>query len=316
MEQFFLIGIVTCLFNFQTSLSQATDFRHEDQFPPQIIRNGKSEILDNLEPFKILNTKLSPDPSFPTPSVGLIPGGDSIELAYVQHFLSPDMIQKLINVCDSRKGWTSSPQTHNLHGQGSTTVKNTRTSRSCPFIWPQLYLEHMDILSTYPDKVRSARLKEEVELAWNVTQHVAALLDVKEEHVEPFQLLKYESGEFYKQHHDHGSYYGEDTEQRPWTFLLYLSDIPSCYDSNGVAYDNGGGYTYFNNLDISVVPRMGDGILWRNIDEHTGNVLEDALHEARPLSNDDHFVKYAMNVWISQEKVMEHIEVGAYRTHF
>jgi len=162
-----------------------------------------------------------------------------------------------------------------------------------------------------------APLKSEIELTWELTQRIASFMGVEEEYVEPFQLVRYLPGEFYREHHDHGSYYGVHTEQRPWTFLLFLSDIPSSQEDN--SSDGGGGYTKFRALEeesggIAIVPRMGDGVLWRNVDEETGKVLDVAVHEAVPPADDKEVVKYAMNVWIAKDKIMENMDVSAYRT--
>ena len=131
--------------------------------------------------------------------------------------------------------------------------------------------------------------------------------------MEPFQLVRYLPGEFYRQHHDHGGYYGVETEQRPWTLLVFLSDIPS---RNG---DDGGGYTLFKELGedeggLAIVPRMGDAVLWRNVHEETGDVLMDAVHEAVPPNDGGDVIKYAMNVWIADKKIKENMDVSAYRT--
>ena len=132
--------------------------------------------------------------------------------------------------------------------------------------------------------------------------------------MEPLQLVRYLPGEFYKEHHDHGGYYGVQTEQRPWTLLVFLSSVPS---NNGF---EGGGYTLFKELGerddggIAIVPRMGDAVLWRNVDEDTGEVLQKAVHEAIPPKDGGAVVKYAMNVWITDKKIKENMDVSAYRT--
>ena len=133
-------------------------------------------------------------------------------------------------------------------------------------------------------------------------------------------MVRYQPGEFYKEHHDHGSYYGVATEQRPLTLLIFLSDLPSSSE-----VDNGG-YTKFRALGgggddddekngggISVVPRQGDGVLWKNEDEN-GTLLMDAIHEAIPPKDGGDVIKYAMNVWIAGKKIKENLDVSSYRT--
>jgi len=240
----------------------------------------------------------------PKPSVANIPGGESISLRYVQDLITPEIASKLIGSCDKRNGWTSSPQSV----AGTATVKATRTSRSCPLIWPQLYLPLLDDPSMAS---RLAPVKDEIDLTWHLTQRIASFLNIREEYIEPFQLVRYQPGEFYKEHHDHGSYYGALTEQRPLTLLVFLSNIPSSAE-----VDNGG-YTKFRALDgkngVSVVPRLGDGVLWKNEDDN-GQLLMDAVHEAIPPKDGGDVIKYAMNVWIAKKKIKENLDVSAYRT--
>jgi hypothetical protein len=170
----------------------------------------------------------------------------------------------------------------------------------------------------YKSRIEASGLKDEIDLTWRLTQRVSQLLDVGEEFVEPFQLVRYQPGEFYKEHHDHGSYYGVNTEQRPLTLLVFLSDLPS---SNNQKEANSGGYTKFRALGdktdsagVSVVPRMGDGVLWKNEDDN-GNLLMDAIHEAiPPEDNEEGIIKYAMNVWIAKKPIKDNLDVSAYRT--
>lgn len=186
-----------------------------------------------------------------------------------------------------------------------------------------------------------AVIRDEIEITWELTQRVASFLDVGEEYVEPFQIVRYQPGQLYKEHHDHGGYYGKDTEQRSWTLLVFLTDLPA----KTIHGERAGGYTKFRALGndndhenndrdshshsdshsdgVSIVPRMGDGVLWRNEDELTGEVLLDAVHEAVPpiqqqqqqqQPNDEVIIKYAMNVWIAKDKIQKNLDVSSFRT--
>ena len=252
----------------------------------------------------------------PQPSRYNIPGGESISLQYIQNFIPHTILTQLITLCNTRNGWTSSPQSLD----GKSQVKATRTSRSCPLLWPQLYLPLREDPS-YATKLQP--ILDELDVTWALTQRIASLLHVGEEYIEPFQLVRYLPGEFYKQHHDHGGYYGVETEQRPWTLLVFLSTVPSTL-SDGGGEEGGGGYTLFKELGnanndnddggIAIVPRMGDAVLWRNVHDETGQVLMDAVHEAVPPKDGGEVVKYAMNVWIADKKIKENMDVSAYRT--
>ncbi len=327
-----------------------TDNDNNGRAPPQMLTNGTLRPIDpsSFQPIENVNhdplldgtikigtaddtntntnTKADANTNASTkPNITMasIPEGEGISLHYVQNFLSADTVSKFISMCNQRSGWTNSPQS--IDGSASVN-KATRTSSSCPLIWPQLYLPIWTD-PTHPKHSRLEPLKDEIELTWHLTQRVASFLNISEEHVEPFQIVRYEPGQLYREHHDHGSYYGANTEQRPYTLLLFLSDMPT----------DKGGYTKFRALNedgdgVSIVPRMGDGVLWRNEDELTGELLMDAVHEAVPPvhghghGHDDEtenanvnvnanaVVKYAMNVWIAKDKIMENMDVSAYRT--
>ena len=272
----------------------------DSQQLPTILRKGVMEILDD-ELFG------SSDEERPTsteaesvPDVANVPGGETVRLRYVKSFLSLDEVAAAIGFCDGRAGWTASRQTYD--GDGSAVNKTSRTSSSCPLIWPLLYLPRLEALR------ESGRLKpeleDEIQFAWKLMQRISNFLEVDVARIEPLQLIRYEPGQFYRQHHDHGSYYGATTEQRPITFLLFLSTMPA---------SDGGGHTKFGELDIAVLPRAGDGIIWDNVDEE-GNLLMDAVHEAVPPKESGSVKKFAMNVWIAQDPIMNNIDTASYRT--
>eukprot|EP00560_Eucampia_antarctica_P008348 CAMPEP_0197826750 /NCGR_PEP_ID=MMETSP1437-20131217/3659_1 /TAXON_ID=49252 ORGANISM="Eucampia antarctica, Strain CCMP1452" /NCGR_SAMPLE_ID=MMETSP1437 /ASSEMBLY_ACC=CAM_ASM_001096 /LENGTH=306 /DNA_ID=CAMNT_0043427319 /DNA_START=30 /DNA_END=947 /DNA_ORIENTATION=+ len=214
--------------------------------------------------------------------VAEIPGGESVGLHYVRNFFSLEEISKLIGFCDGRQGWTASPQNHAKVGMVS--VGRARTSQSCPLIWPLMYLPRMDEIKRRG--ILTPELEDEIMVTHDFMKRIATFMGVEESYIEPLQLLRYGAGQYYKQHHDHGSYYGASSEQRPFTFLLFLSTVPA---------NDGGGQTKFNNLDIAVLPRAGDGIFWSNVDSDN-ELLLDAIHEAMP-PNGETLIKYAMNVW-------------------
>ena len=173
-------------------------------------------------------------------------------------------------------------------------------------------------------------IENEIDLTWQLTQQIAILLEIDETMVEPLQLIHYQPGQYYKRHHDHGTYYGVDTEQRPQTLLLFLSTQPIS--------DTAAGYTRFTQPSskvsgsgsaagggsgsIAIRPVAGDAILWNNEDAD-GEILLQAIHEAVPPddsssggSSSDSCSgngKYAANVWISKDPIAK-INAAAYRT--
>ena len=230
-------------------------------------------------------------------NVAPIVGGSPIGLQYVEGFLSSEDIDKMIEICDSCDGWTSSPS---RDGDSAATVIASRTSYSCPLIWPLYYLPHVEKLRE--SGRLTSNVEEELNFSWGITQRIASLLEIDETFIEPLQLIRYTPGQFYRQHHDHGSYYNADTEQRPLTMLLFLSNVPE---------SDGGGYTHFPFLDISVLPRKGDAIVWRNEDEDTGEVLKAAV--APRSDSEQGITKHACNVWITKDPIQK-INSAAYRT--
>ena len=102
--------------------------------------------------------------------------------------------------------------------------------------------------------------------------------------------------------------------------MLFLSTVPE---------EDGGGHTKFNELNVAVLPRAGDGIIWNNIADEDinlkgkdgkkvtlkkGCLIMDAVHEAVPPKNDGEVIKYAMNVWIADKSIMVGMDGSAYRT--
>ncbi|CAE8738763.1 unnamed protein product, partial [Polarella glacialis] len=101
----------------------------------------------------------------------------------------------------------------------------------------------------------------------------ASEFDLPTSHVEPLQLVRYSSGEFYAPHVDWGK--AEDDTlwlagQRVATALVYLQ---------GAA-----GATRFTHLDLRVQPVPGMALLWPNVDAR-GHPLPETEHEEdlRPL---------------------------------
>ena len=101
---------------------------------------------------------------------------------------------------------------------------------------------------------------------------------------EHLQLLRYEVGQFYRQHHDQISPVDSAWGPRLYTFFMYLSDVEE------------GGETVFTRLgNVSVSPRKGDAILWPSVlsDDPT-ETDERTYHEAMPVTKG---LKYAANFW-------------------
>jgi hypothetical protein len=107
------------------------------------------------------------------------------------------------------------------------------------------------------------------------------------ENWEPFQLLKYEVGEYYRSHHDYSAdEIGLACGPRIFTFFVYLSDVIE------------GGNTSFplTSANVSVMPKKGDAVLWSNV-ESKRPFSKDlrTTHEANTVTKG---AKFAMNIWM------------------
>ena len=111
---------------------------------------------------------------------------------------------------------------------------------------------------------------------------------------EYFQLLRYEQGQFYKEHHD---CIDEEADRRQGvrilTIFLYLNDV------------NDGGGTNFPYLNITVQPVRGRAVLWPSVFDHKPHTQDDrTMHQSLEVLGND-TVKYGANVWIHQRPLTE-----------
>ena len=99
-------------------------------------------------------------------------------------------------------------------------------------------------------------------------------------------MLRYEPGQFYKTHHDQHTDPDSLSGVRLFTFFIYLQT------------PDGGGYTRFPKLNISVAPRKGSALLWPNVmddDLRRSDMRTD--HEALPPTGG---LKFSANLWLHQ----------------
>jgi len=117
-----------------------------------------------------------------------------------------------------------------------------------------------------------------------VTERMMNVTRLPVHNAEYFQILKYEPGQFYRQHHDQQTAHWTPQGVRVYTFLVYLSDVEA------------GGGTKFNDLDLVVEPKLGRAVLWPSVlaeDLLTGE--RNTHHEALAVEKG---VKYAANLWM------------------
>jgi len=117
-----------------------------------------------------------------------------------------------------------------------------------------------------------------------IRQRISDLVRVPWQNSEHLQLLRYEVGQYYKEHHDQISPPESAWGPRLYTFFMYLSDVET------------GGETVFTRLNISVPPRKGSAILWPSVFPSDLHATDDrTMHEARPVVAG---TKYAANFWV------------------
>jgi prolyl 4-hydroxylase len=124
-------------------------------------------------------------------------------------------------------------------------------------------------------------------LSEQVHQKIDDLTLLPGENGEYLQLLQYEVGQFYGQHHD----YIEIDIDRPQgvrilTVFLYLNDVEA------------GGGTNFPLLNITVMPKKGRVVVWPSVLDHRPNMKDSRTdHQALPVEKG---IKYGANAWIHQ----------------
>ena len=87
-----------------------------------------------------------------------------------------------------------------------------------------------------------------------IHRRIELVTGIKANHSEDFQILKYEPGQFYRQHHDYIELQADrQCGPRVLTFFLYLNNVEE------------GGATNFPLLGIAVTPKKGKAVLWPSV---------------------------------------------------
>ena len=124
-----------------------------------------------------------------------------------------------------------------------------------------------------------------------VNQRIAEVTSTTLANAEDLQLLRYEPGQYYVQHHD----YIDHQLERPCgvrilTFFLYLNDVCDEEDKSEC-----GGGTAFPELNITVQPKKGSALLWPSVLNDKPNEKDERTdHEALAVKKG---IKYGANAW-------------------
>ena len=233
----------------------------------------------------------------------LRPLHDELQLTYVHGLFDPDELHRFVALADARRGWVRSPLKKQQSGEELSG--ELRNSSSCPLLWPPLY-ESSERRAALAAHERGAEMLEELELASRLASRVAAFFEatgmpLSARHIEPLQLVRYAPTERFVAHHDYheidprtGALGGSTVqgEQRTFTVLLLGATLPH----------EAGGETNFPELDLSIWPRLGDALVWANVDAE-GQPNPRSLHEGRPPA--EGYGKVVANCWVTDRALFQ-----------
>lgn len=129
-------------------------------------------------------------------------------------------------------------------------------------------------------------------IIYNITKRICDAYNYPMENAEPLQVVKYEPGGFYNDHHDaccdnddKCNTFVDDGGQRVLTVLMYLND------------DFQGGETQFSELKTKIkAPKYG-GIVFRPLADNSNQCHPLGLHKGMPVKSG---TKYVCNLWIRE----------------
>jgi prolyl 4-hydroxylase len=119
-----------------------------------------------------------------------------------------------------------------------------------------------------------------------IEARLAGLVDLPVEQLESLVVVKYESGQFFRPHHD-GVF-------RSYTVFIYLNDLPP----------DGGGETRFPEIGLRIKPSRGTAVVWKNSTKsgENGELVQDdrLVHEGLPTVS---CVKYGVNCFFNYNQM-------------
>jgi prolyl 4-hydroxylase len=227
-------------------------FQHIVQTNPNVtVHSGPADIIQRI------------NLSATTSNADNIPDGPWI--LTIDDFLSPDECEHLIQQGESL-GYKRSKSFKKVGDEAADTESESRTSFNT---W-------CNVASCYTHPVTQ-----------KIAQRINDLISpIPELNSEWWQLLKYESGQFYVTHTDYTERHRQlEPGVRILTVFFYLNTA------------KGGGTNFPNVQNLTVQPVQGRGVLWPSVfDEKPGEVDDRTVHQALRAETP----KYAMNVWLRE----------------
>lgn len=156
-------------------------------------------------------------------------------------------------------------------------------------------LTNSEILSGLNNKIRNSKqtwIKKNDPDIREIIQKIITKYNLKYETLEDLQVVRYENGEYYRQHHDSCCDNNAECDKfitragnRVKTILIYLND-------NYI-----GGETEFVNLGKKFKGKKGDALIFDPLDKSRSCCHEKALHEGKDVISG---TKWIANIWVRE----------------
>jgi len=126
-----------------------------------------------------------------------------------------------------------------------------------------------------------------------VTKRMMTVTGIPHANFEFMQMLRYEVGQFYQQHHDYIAFHKERAQGvRILTIYLYLNEP-----------DAGGGTNFPKLNNMTVMPKVGKALIWPSVLDGSPNKKDPRTdHQALSVEKG---VKFGANAWIHQRDFKE-----------
>ncbi|XAR51344.1 Procollagen-proline dioxygenase [Bertholletia excelsa] len=137
-----------------------------------------------------------------------------------------------------------------------------------------------------------------------IERKIARATMLPRSHGEPFNILRYKTGQKYDSHYDafNPAEYGPQTRQRVASFLLYLTDVEEGGETMFPLEDGldlNKSYNYSDCIGLKVMPRRGDGLFFYSLFPN-GTIDPRSIHGSCPVRKGE---KWVATKWIRDEEV-------------